>query len=51
MIFDSLHSDIMFNRVLLWAIMVRLTESRALAVMFVAMALWDVLAALMGVDE
>lgn len=51
MILNDTKSEVMFNRALLWAIMVRLTESKALAVVFTAMALWCLLAALMGVDE
>lgn len=48
---DDTKSEVIFNRALLWAIMARLTESDALAVVFTAMALWCLLAALMGVDE
>ena len=48
---DNLRSEIMFNRAILWAILVRLTESGVLAAFFTAMALWCLLASLMGVDE
>lgn len=51
MILNDIQSEVIFNRVLLWAILVRLTESRALAAFFTAMALWCLLAALIGVDE
>lgn len=51
MILNDIRYEVIFNRVLLWAILVRLTESMALAVVFTAMALWCLLAALMGVDE
>ncbi len=51
MILNDIRSDVMLNRALLWAILARLTESDALAVVFTAMALWCLLAALMGVGE
>lgn len=50
MIFDSLHSDVMYNRALLWLVLAHVTESFALAVVFAACALWCLLTAFMGVD-
>lgn len=51
MIFDSLHSDIMYNRALLWLVLAHVTENPWLAVAFSACALWCALAAFMGVGE
>ena len=51
MFLNGTQSEVIFNRAILWAILVRLTESRVLAAFFTAMALWCLLVALMGVDE
>ena len=51
MILNNNRSEIMFNRALLWLVLAHVTESVALAVVFVACALWCLLTAFMGVDE
>lgn len=51
MIFDSLHSDILLTRALLWLVLARLSEGSPIVVLFYAVTLWDMLRALTGVDE
>ena len=48
MIFDSLHSDIMFNRALLWVILAHQVND-TFGILFYSLAFWCMLSALMGV--